>query len=178
MEVRLKMSDSTRAQIQTFIEAEPGHHFSEIARKLDLAPGQVQYHLRRLRRRGAVEKTRLYGQTHYYPTTTSEWNQHAIALIRRETTREILFDLVQHGNSHPEDVADRIGIARSTLEYHLDSLVEQEIIAKQRCGTGGIVLTLARPEQTIELLDLIEPSLPDRLLDRFERLVDHLLEGA
>ena len=43
------MTDTdTRERIAAHVEHNPGVHFSELVRDLDLAPGQVQYHLRRL----------------------------------------------------------------------------------------------------------------------------------
>jgi DNA-binding MarR family transcriptional regulator len=104
------------------------------------------------------------------------WERGALALARRETPRDVLVDLLRYGNSRPGDVAERIGVARSTLEYHLDRLIQQHVVSKERDSSGEVVLVLERPEQTVELLQTVDPSLPDRLVDRFERLLDHLLE--
>jgi predicted transcriptional regulator len=175
------MSQSTRSRIRRFVEAHPGQHFSGIGRELDLAPGQVQYHLRRLRKTEAIVRASFYGQTHYYPAETSPWERGALAVARRETSRDVLVDLVRYGNSRPGDVADRVGIARSTLEYHLDRLIERDLVRKERGSiddsNGSVVLVLERPERTVEILQTVDPSLPERLVDRFERLVDHLLES-
>jgi predicted transcriptional regulator len=169
-------SESTRSRLRQFVEANPGYHFSAIGRELDLAHGQVQYHLRRLRKSGAVDRESFYGQTHYYPSETPAWERGAFALARRETSRDVLVDILRHGTSRPGDVAERVGIARGTLEYHLDRLVERDLLRKERAAQGAVVLVLDRPERTVEVLQRVDPSLPERLVDRFERLVDHLLE--
>lgn len=171
------MSKTTRRRIQTFVEKHPGYHFSGISRELELATGQVQYHLRRLRKADIVQKTSFYGQTHYYPAEMSAWERGSFALARRETSRDVLVDLLRHGNSRPGDVATRIGVARSTLEYHLDHLIERNVVRKERESGGEVMLVLERPERTVDILQTVDPSLPDRLIDRFERLVDHLLDG-
>ncbi len=72
-------------------------------------------------------------------------------------------------------MADSLGIARSTLEWHLSHLVEQDVIVKQRDERNRVTLVVAHPERTRELLREISPSIPDRFLDRFTRLVDSLL---
>jgi SAM-dependent methyltransferase len=73
--------------------------------------------------------------------------------------------------------ADGLDIARSTLEWHLDHLVEQQLVDKQRDNRNHITLVLREPEDTARLLRLVEPSVADRLVDRFTRLVDGLLPG-
>lgn len=171
------MSDGTRARIRTRIEAHPGLHFNGLVRELDLAPGQIQYHLRSLLDAGAVVREEYYGRTHYYPPACDDWNRGILALARRETARDVLFDLLERGPSRPGDVADRVGVARSTLEWHLDHLVEQDVVRKRRDSRNRVTLVLARPEATVELLAAVEPALPERLVDRFERLVDALVSG-
>lgn len=167
----------TRTQIRATVEANAGIYFSELVRTSDFAPGQIQYHIRRLIDEGTVVRDEYYGRTHYYPPEFAEWERSALALFRRETAREIVVYLIEHDPTHPDDVATDVGIARSTLEYHLERLVERDIVEK-RYGPGHRVeIRLANPEQTGQLLSIVTPTVPDRLVDRFTRLVDELLEG-
>jgi len=167
----------TRTQLREHVHANPGRHFSALTRALDLAPGQVQYHLRKLERRDAVVAQELYGKTHYYPPAFDPWERRALALLRRETARDVLLVLLDAGPARPATVAEEVGIARSTLSYHTDRLVEQGLVAK-RTDNGSMRLAVTRPTATAKLLDEIAPSLPERLVDRFTRLVDDLLEPA
>lgn len=153
----------------------PGIHFSELVRRLDLAPGQVQYHVRRLLGEDALIEERLYGRTHYYPPSYDAWERSALALLRRETSRDVLVCLLARGASRPHEVADEVGIARSTLEWHVDRLMEEGLIEKHRDERNHVTLVAARPADTVSLLTTVEPSLPKRLVDRFTRLVDSLL---
>ena len=164
-----------RARIADAVAAAPGIHFSELVRSLDLAPGQVQYHLKRLRRRGDVEQERLYGRTHYYPPEIDAWERGALALLRRETSRDVVSYLLAEGPSGPQAVADDVGVARSTLEYHVGRLEERGLIEKERDARNRVTLVVTRPPETVRLLATVEPSVPDRLVDRFARLVDSLL---
>jgi DNA-binding MarR family transcriptional regulator len=72
-------------------------------------------------------------------------------------------------------VAGEIDIARSTLEWHLDRLVEQGVVSKQRDQRNRVTLTLERPEEIVSLLRDADPTLLARMVDRFTRLVDRLL---
>jgi predicted transcriptional regulator len=163
---------TTRDRIAAHVRAEPGVHFNELVRELDLAPGQTQYHLRRL----DVTADERFGRTHYFPPGYDEWERGALALLRRETAADIVAVLLADGPLSAGETAARVGIARSTLSWHRDRLEAAGLV--ETCpDRGRTLLAVSEPERTARLLDRADPSLPDRLVDRFTRLVDGLLEG-
>lgn len=166
--------NGTRRAIHDHVRNRPGVHFNELVRTLDLAPGQVQYHLKRLTRSDRVVAADLFGRTHYYPPGFDDWERGALALLHRETTADVVAELLATGPTGPGGVAERVGIARSTCSWHVDRLVEAGVVEKERDG-NRVVLSLADPERTARLLRRADPSLPERLVDRFTRLVDSLL---
>ena len=166
------MSD-VRDRIERRVREDPGVYFNELVRELDLGAGQVQHHVRALAGEDAVRRAELFGRTHYYPPGYDAWERRVLALLRRETSAEIVATLLDEGPSRPVDVADRVGIARSTLAWHTDRLVEAGLVEKRH---DGHQLVVADRRRTVELLEAADPSLPERLVDRFTRLVDVLLE--
>jgi predicted transcriptional regulator len=150
-------------------------HFSALQSDLDLARGQLQYHLKKLRRQDEIVDEHLYGQTHYYTPDYSEGERGALAVIRRETSRDILFYLLEQDEARPAAVTNALGIARSTLEWHLDRLVEQSLVEKHRDERNHVSIAVTKPEETVRLLETITPSLSERMVDRFTRLVDSFL---
>lgn len=168
------MTDQRR-RLQRAIANDPGIHFNGLVRQLDLANGQVQFHLHRLLGERTIIKQELYGRTHYYPAETSAFDRGALAMLRRETARDILMVLIDEGSSRPADVTETLDIARSTLEWHLEHLVEQGLVTKRRDDRNHVRLVPNRPTETLQLLSEIEPSLSDRMVDRFTRLVDRFL---
>ena len=164
----------TRDRIDRHIEANPGVHFRELTRALDLATGQVQYHLTRLE---SVTVQRCNGRTHYYPAGYGPWERRTLAYLRRETARDVVVLLLAADQASPAAVTEELGVARSTLEHHLDGLVSAGVVAKRRTG-NRVTLSLRRPAATAGLLRTVEPSFAERLTDRFERLLDQLLEEA
>jgi predicted transcriptional regulator len=166
----------TRTRIETSIETHPGIHFSEIVRRLELAPGQVQYHLKRLRADDTVVAEPVYGKTHYFPPEYTEWERDALALLRRETAGGVVAYLLAHGPATPAEVADSLDIARSTLEWHLDRLADHQLVAKRRDQSNHVTLTVDRRDRTVQLLREADPTLRERMVDRFTRLVDKLLD--
>jgi predicted transcriptional regulator len=161
-----------RDRILDRIATHPGEHFNELVRALELAPGQVQYHIRRLKRQNRVIEESLYGRTHYYHPSYDESERRAIAVLRRETARDILFYLLENQESGPEEVAEAIDIARSTLEWHLGHLVEQNLVQKQRDSYNRVTLTVTEPSRTVTLLEEIKPTFQDLMVDRLTRLLD------
>lgn len=165
----------TRADIRGVIQTHPGIHFNELVRTLDLAPGQVQYHLQRLRGDSAVVGEQLYGRTHYYPPEYEQWERQALALLHRETAGDIVAYLLANGPTRPAAVAEELGIARSTLEWQLDRLTDHGLVTKRRDQRNHVILSVDNRTKTIRILRNADPSLLDRFVDRFTRLVDQLL---
>lgn len=168
----------TRRRIADHVADNPGVHFNGLVRGLDLATGQVQYHLRRLRREGAVVAEDCCGRTHYYPEGFDPWDRHALALLHRETTADVVAVLLARGALSPREVADELDLADSTVAYHVDRLAEHGLLARRHEADGGVRLALRRESATAELLAEAHQPLPGRLADRFVRLVDRLLEEA
>jgi len=162
----------TRERIREHIESNPGVHFNDLTRSLDLAPGQVQYHIRKLEATGAVVEEPLYGRTHYFTPGYDADVRGALAVARRETARDVLVTLFIHGPSSPTAVTEEVGVARSTLEWHLDHLIEQGLVDKQHDERNRVTLVLADPESTPWLIRTVEPSLYSHLVTRFSRLFD------
>lgn len=165
----------TRTSIERTVAGTPGVHFNELVRDTAFAPGQVQYHVRDLVDAGALVREELFGRTHYYPPEYDAFERRVLALVRRETTRDVLLACLDDASNRPADVTERVGIARSTLEHHVSNLEAAGVLEKARDSRGRVTLVVARPHRTTELLEAVEPSVSDRLVDRFTRLVDDLL---
>ena len=169
-------AESPRARIREHVRRNPGVHFNRLVRALDLAPGQVQHHLRALG--DEVRADSLYGRTHYYPPGTDAWERGALALLRRETAREVVRAVLVDDLAEPAEVAEAAGVARSTLEWHLDRLTEREVLEKRYADDGSVTLHAVRQVELARLLATVDPSPSDRLVDRFDRLLDDLLLDA
>ena len=167
----------TRAAIRHHVERHPGVHFRALVRELDLAPGQVQYHLRRLRRGGRLVREEYGGRTHFFTPNHDEATRRQLAVLRRETAREALEAIASRSTRRPATVAEELGIARSTLEWHLSSLVEEGLLEKRHRADGTVELAPTDPDLVARRLAAVEPTVPDRLVDRFTRLADDLLYG-
>lgn len=167
-----------RTEVAHYVSEHPGVHFSAIVQNLDQATGQVQHHASRLVRGDELERLSIYGKAHYFPPGFDDWQKEALALFRRETSREIVLALLADGDAAPGALAEDLGVARSTLEYHLERLVDRDVVVKRHDDRGHVTVALTRPEDTAVLLAEAEPTTADRFVDRFMRLVDSVLEEA
>lgn len=165
---------TTRARVQRHVRDTPGVHFNRVGRDLDIATGQAQYHLRRLVRDGEIAVERVAGRAHYFDPAFAPWERRTIAFLRRETAREVIVRLHADGPTKPTTLADDLGLARSTIAWHVSNLDDAGIIEKS--DDRPMTLQLARPDRTADLLDTVSPSLPDRLVDRFVRTVDSIFQ--
>lgn len=165
----------TRTQIAETVAAKPGIHFNGIVRTCDLATGQVQYHLDRLLSEDDIVKADLYGRSHYFPTEYDDWERRTLSLLRRETTLDVASVILETGPVRPTELADELDLARSTLEWHVDHLVEQDVVVKRYTTDHPVVIEVSRPEDLIELVSEADPTLLGQMVGRFTRLVDRIL---
>jgi len=165
---------TTRSRVQDHVQATPGVHFNQLKRDLDLATGQVQYHLNRLVDDETLAVERVCGRAHYFDPAFDAWERRTLAFLRRETAREIIVRVHAAETMRPSTLTEELDLARSTVAWHVSNLTEADVLVK---STGRpTTVRLAHPERTAELLATVSPSLPDRLVDRFVRTVDSLFE--
>lgn len=164
----------TRTRIRQHVRETPGVHFRRVGRDLDLATGQVQYHLRRLVRDDELVAEPVGGKTHYFVPSFDPWERHAIAFLRRETPRGIIVRLSAHGPMRPATLATDLDLADSTISWHLSALSDHDVVRKSE--STPMTVSLSHRDRTEELLGEVSPSLPDRIVDRFIRTVDDLLQ--
>ncbi|MEF8771193.1 winged helix-turn-helix transcriptional regulator [Halodesulfurarchaeum sp.] len=166
---------NTRTRIADTVQTKPGIHFNGIVRTCDLATGQVQYHLDRLLSEDVLVKADLYGRSHFFPTEYDEWERSTLSLLRRETTREVAAVILESGPTRPNELVEELGLARSTLEWHVNHLVEQDVVEKRYTTSEPVVLEVSRPKDLIELVQKADPTLLGQMVGHFTRLVDRML---
>lgn len=159
-------------QIHEHIRMNPGVHFNELTRNLDIATGQTQYHLHQLNRSDKVVAERICGRTHYFSPEYDAWERRMLSLYRRETTRNHVTLLLNEGQLSATTIADHLDLARSTISWHIDTLADAGVVERSYGDRGQVEVALAHPEKTEQFLRTVTPLLSDRLIDRCICLVD------
>jgi len=132
------LTNYTRARIYAFIRSNPGIHFSEIVRKLELSNGQTNWHLICLKQFDMIRSIKTSQYLMYYP---NEGNFAEIvesidqALILKSETRNQIYMIIKQKPAITQNDLKRIvKISQSTLAYHLAILEQENLIYTQKKG--------------------------------------------
>lgn len=136
------LDNATRRRIHRLVHEEPGIHFREIKRRLDLGRGNLEHHLDKLVDNGLLDEHSGQGYRCYFPDGQVDRRVAEIAEhLRSENARTLLSTLTTVSDPSIRDLARRASIPESTASYHIGRLDEADLIDKRRTG-GRLVLRL------------------------------------
>lgn len=118
-----------RAQVLQLVQAEPGIHFQDMGRRLNLGRGTLEHHLRKMIAAGILTKVVNGGYACYFPKGTVDRRVMNAAPVLRSGGGRSVFDAVraQPGQSSRQ-IAATLGLAPSTVSYHLKRLEEAGLV--------------------------------------------------
>lgn len=175
-----------RKKIYEFIMENPGLHFREIARNLNIPNSTLRYHLNYLKKRGYLTHEFENGYSRYYIVQNVSANDKKLINILRETVpRNIILYLtlypyssqtdvrnfVNKWRQHPSKIGYYLDKHHTTLGFHLKKLIEEEIIDCSEEGTE-IKYTLKNPEEVIDLLIRYDKTLLEEAYGRVLKWVE------
>lgn len=112
-----------RSQLLQAIEEEPGIHFHELHRRLELPPGTIEFHLRRLVDLGIIAAQPGPRYTCYFPKgQVARGVMLAAHLLKAPHARSVLAYAIAHPGSHSQKIAEAVGITPQGLTYHAQRL--------------------------------------------------------
>jgi predicted transcriptional regulator len=129
-----KPSSNRRDEIRAWLIDEPGARPSDVAEAFEIHPSTADYHLRRLRREGAVVQEQVGRQLHHYPHGEG-WCTSSRAVHARLTPagRALVEQLLDRGVVSRRAIVKR-GFSRSATRWALDQMREADVV--QRTGWG------------------------------------------
>lgn len=148
------LDNDVRRSIRDAVADQPGIHFREVARRLDLSHGHLEHHLRKLRRAGVLVERQLDGfRCFFVPEDLDPVLEEALPATKPEGARRILVTLEAGPARGLRDLARELGLAASTVSHHLSQLEDAGLVVGDRSGprleaeltrTGQLVLDRAR----------------------------------
>jgi predicted transcriptional regulator len=124
-----------RRKIYNLIAKNPGLHARKIAELISLSGQLTDYHLLYLERNKLITSVKEEGYRRYYVEgKLGLRDRRRIAVLRQETPLKIVLFLLRNPNSQHKDILAYFDIAKSTISYHLQKLVKNEIIVVQGSG--------------------------------------------
>lgn len=169
------MEVGKRREIYESLREKPGAHFSDIQRSLEMATGTLQYHLKVLEDRGLVEVEREGRYTRYFVSLeVDRRDKEMLGVLRQETARRVVLVLLEEGVSRLTVLSNRLGLAPSTVSFHLGNLEEAGVVEKPERGCYQLV----DEARVRDVLVAYRESFTDRAVDRVISLVTGLGEGG
>ncbi len=141
-----------RQKIYQLISKHPGVHARKIAELLCLQGQLVDYHLQFLEKQKLITSIRQEGYRRYF--LHGELGQQEkvwMSVLRRKAELHIVLYLLEHPNALNSELLEVLGLAPSTMSYHLKRLRKQGLVAATRQGKEKR-FQLTNPEEIIRLL--------------------------
>lgn len=147
----------------------PGVHLRGVEQQLGISSSLASYHLHQLDNEGWLRGYEMDGYVRWFPgprsrrAAMSRRERRLLGLLREEAAFRVTLLLLEQGAATHAQVVDALGLAKSTVTYHLDKM-EHVGLLKRRENQ----VVLADPGLAEDLLMSFEPT-PD-LLSRFRRM--------
>lgn len=170
----VEVPEGPRLSILQTVNQTPGIHLRGIERATSLPLGQVVYHLDRLQRMGLVNSQKDGGFRRFYATNdVGRGEKRWIAALRHETPRRIVLELLDRPALTHKELREVAGVAGSTLTFHLQRLVDADVLEKTRL-LHAAVYVIADRQALLDVLAEHHDSFDDERMTRIviERSLD------
>ncbi|AIJ06144.1 transcriptional regulator, ArsR family [Methanocaldococcus bathoardescens] len=113
MELELEL----RRKIYNSIKKHPGIHFRELERRVNIATGNLQYHLQYLEKKNLIKSENDGGYVRYFPKDCQldENGKKIMSFLRRKTSRHIILYLLSKESANNKDIAKDLNLSPSTV---------------------------------------------------------------
>jgi predicted transcriptional regulator len=159
------LENEKRRNIYAIIEANPGIHFRELQRILDIPLATLEYHLSYMTRRKIVfgEKTDHYMR--YYVKPLDSEDKRILTALRQKKLREIVLIILANRKMKYQFLADYFRLPHSTLSFYLKYLVDHNIVVRNKVGYENLY-TIQDEDRIAKILVAYKSSFLDRLVDK------------
>ncbi len=155
--------------ILSIINILPGIRYKELQRITKMPNGTLSYHLEGLERKGLIRIRRDNGSTRIFPLTFDDYAIEIISIIKDSTRLKIIKYLLKHKSATYQELHNATGKSFSTLSWHLDKLIDNEII-KVNNYIGINEYSLKEPEIIEEIVKIIDKNVTDNFIDLWNEL--------
>ena len=146
----LEESNSTRAEVYNFIDANPGIQFRGICAGLDIAIGTAEFHLGVLKKAGLISFLRDGKYKRFFVTKKFLLREmKLISLLRHETLRKILERITNETTVSHHELASQLSITSQGLTWQMNRLREEGIVKENK---DGIKVTYSLNEVYLQIL--------------------------
>jgi predicted transcriptional regulator len=155
-----------RRRIYLHIQNNPGVHFREMLRDLDLPIGQLEFHLNEMVKRELIIKEAMAGNTRFYVRDRFRKEEKAFMnFLRKEVPRDIILFLLENPGATPNKILQTFSFTGPNLSYHLKRMEKARILECRSVGRERYYF-VTDPATVKELLVMYRATLFDKVLDK------------
>jgi predicted transcriptional regulator len=154
-----------RKRIFEYIRANPGIPFRLMQRDLDMAVGQLDFHLNAMLHNEIIVKQKVSGNVGFYIRDRfSAEEKDALSVLRRKIPRGIILYILENPGSNPGSILEHFTITGATLSYHLRRLEKVGLLRADTIGRERKYF-LIDEDMVRSLLVMYRDSFIDRIID-------------
>jgi predicted transcriptional regulator len=158
--------NESRRLIYRFILNNPGIHFRDLSRKLNLKIFNLKYHINILTKTGFIVQKKEGGFVRFFIQDKISNNDKKIFFyLRQKTTRNIILITLSYISVSQKELRMLMEKSPSTINFHINKLLKEDIIEIAPFIKRGIVSRLEKPK-TMEK-DLTGREIVFRLKDPY-----------
>lgn len=122
-----------RAHIYEAIKADPGIHYQALVRRIGKGSSVVDHHLRKLDLGNYISVQKGRGFTCFFPKGVVDHRiMMVVPVLRTEGASRVLREVVKQPGQSVSEVARSVGIAKSTVSYHVSRLRKVHLLEEGR----------------------------------------------
>jgi len=141
--------NENRINIISQILNNPGIHHNELLRTCNLQKGQLQWHLEILLKNHIIQKENQGQYALYYANnklveSTQNLNE---GIIESSPTNKILDIIRENPGINYTHIAKKMNLARNTITYHMDKLIDANLIEVLKKGRKKVIFPIINKEK-------------------------------
>ena len=162
------------------VRQRPGIHLREAQRQTGLGLGDTVYQLRKLVSLGLVGSSMMGKYKRYYPASIGAYERKLFSTLLVPSRRRILLLLLANRESSLTEIAAKLNLSKSTINWHLRILLSDDIVKiepKNELGPNPRY-QLVEPTTVTALVSKLKLSTIDKLSEGFLESWDLLDVGS
>ena len=125
------LDNETRGMIRGTIISDPGIHYNEIQRRLQLGNGKAAYHLQTLEREGIIRSRSDGRLRRFYP---AEMRLVDIP-VRLDRLQKLIFEIMREREGMSQrELAAALGVSTPTISRNMKRMAEMGVVRLERHG--------------------------------------------
>jgi predicted transcriptional regulator len=159
------LENENRRKIYAIIEANQGIHLRELQRVTNLPLTTLDYHLTYMARKGIIYSETEGHFKRYYTKPLDEQDKKVLAALRQRKLREIVLVVMSSKKAKYQQLSEYFKLPHSTLSCYLKSLVDNNILIKEKIGYETIY-TVKDEDRVAKVLVAYKKGFLDMLVDK------------